>query len=93
MVYNSLSGEIVLSKLSADALVDFEVFYQVDGILIKWLIERLENEDTDAKLNGLSIPEICKKRRKMHYGIVKILKILKRISKTLFKLHMVKMEF
>lgn len=69
MVYNSLNGETVLSKLSADALVDFEVFYQVDGILIKWLIERLENEDTDAKLNGLSIPEVCKKRRKMHYGI------------------------
>jgi len=68
MVYDSLKGDDIFEKIGADNIVDCEVFHKVDIFIIKWLIERLENEDTDAKLHGYSIPEICRLRRKMHYG-------------------------
>jgi uncharacterized protein (TIGR02687 family) len=67
IVYNSLKGDDIFDKLGTDNIVDCEMFHKVDIFIIKWLIERLENEDTDAKLHGYSIPEICRLRRKMHY--------------------------
>lgn len=68
LVYSTLDGEMVFNKLQANELTEVEIFKKVDIFLMKWLLERLENEDTDAKLNGYSIPELCKMRRKMHYG-------------------------
>ncbi|MBP7221713.1 MAG: BREX-1 system phosphatase PglZ type A [Sedimentibacter sp.] len=67
MVYSSLKGDDIFERLGTDNIVDCEIFRKVDIFIIKWLIERLENEDTDAKLHGYSIPEICRLRRKMHY--------------------------
>lgn len=52
----------------ADDLLECDTFLAVDQILIKWLVERLLAEDTGAKLCGLTIPEICEKRAKMHFG-------------------------
>lgn len=69
-VYDSLKGDDVFERLGADSIVDCELFCRVDIFIIKWLIARLENEDTAAKLQGYSIPEICSLRRKMHYGEV-----------------------
>lgn len=68
LVYSTLDGEMVFNKLQVNELTEVEIFKKVDIFLMKWLLERLENEDTDAKLNGYSIPELCKMRRKMHYG-------------------------
>lgn len=68
MVYDSLKGDAVLDKIKIDALADCEIFCQIDIFIIKWLIARLENEDTDAKLYGYSIVDVCAKRRKMHFG-------------------------
>lgn len=51
-----------------EELLDCDTFRAVDGILVKWLAERLTAEDTGAMLNGLTIPEICEKRLKMHFG-------------------------
>ena len=67
MVYSSLKGDDIFERLGTDNIVDCEIFRNVDIFIIKWLIERLENEDTDAKLHGYSIPEICRLRRKMHF--------------------------
>ncbi len=68
LVYDTLNGDSVFDKLNKDDLTDCEIFCKVDILIIKWLIERLENEDTDAKLNGYSILKLCQKRRKMHFG-------------------------
>lgn len=67
-VYGLLDAENYLGKMAADDIVDCNLFAGVDRAVCKWIIERLEAEDTDAKLNGKSIPEICKARRKMHFG-------------------------
>lgn len=68
MVYDTLRGHELLEKLGTDSIVECEIFREIDAFIIKWLIARLESEDTDAKLYGYSIPEVCRMRRKMHYG-------------------------
>jgi uncharacterized protein (TIGR02687 family) len=68
MVYQMLKGEQVFAESTAEELAECELYSKVDVVVLKWLIERLSDEDTDAKLNGLSIPEICQSRRKMHFG-------------------------
>lgn len=68
LVYNTLNGDAVFEKLNISDLAELEIFKKVDVFLLKWLIERLENEDSDAKVNGHTITELCRMRRKMHYG-------------------------
>lgn len=63
-----LNAETVLQSYAPEELVDCDAFLCVDQILIKWLIERLLSEDIGAKLDQLSIPDICEKRMKMHFG-------------------------
>lgn len=57
-----------LGNYPTEELLDCDTFRAVDGILVKWLMERLLAEDIGAKLQGLSISDICRKRIKMHFG-------------------------
>lgn len=74
--YDELSARVEkgLNVLSAfaemrpDDLVECDTFLSADRVLIKWLVNRLLEEDTGAKLNDLTIPELCDKRAKMHFG-------------------------
>ncbi|MDD4583558.1 MAG: BREX-1 system phosphatase PglZ type A [Eubacteriales bacterium] len=68
MVYHTLNGDAVFNELDANDYSGLEIFKKVDISILKWMIERLEIEDTAAKLNGYTIPELCKIRRKMHFG-------------------------
>lgn len=61
-VYQAFAG------CRADDLVECDTFLAVDQVLVKWLIERLLVEDVGAKLGELTIPEVCEKRSKMHFG-------------------------
>ena len=56
------------SDYSPDDLVNCDTFLAIDQILIKWIVERLLTEDVGAALDGLTIPQICEKRSKMHFG-------------------------
>ena len=67
-VYSTLKVGAALEKLNVSDFAELELFDQVDIFIIKWLVNRLESEDTAARLNGHSIPELCQMRRKMHYG-------------------------
>lgn len=67
-VYRTLNLDTVFRKVDESNLVELELFKEIDIFLLQWLLARLENEDTSAKLNGYSIPEICRIRRKMHFG-------------------------
>ena len=54
--------------MPVDSLVSCCVFRGIDDVIISWIRERLEAEDTDTRLGGKSIPEVCVLRRKMHFG-------------------------
>ena len=74
--YDALSAHVAkgLNVLSAfagmrvDDLVECDTFLAVDQVLVKWLISRLVSEDIGAIVNGFTIPELCEKRAKMHFG-------------------------
>ncbi len=68
LVFDGLDGASQLSKLPIEALAACNVFAGVDAMLIRWMSERLESEDIDARLDGKTIPEICAARRKLHFG-------------------------
>ena len=61
------AGTVFAGYLPED-LIDCDTFLCFDQIIIKWLTDRLLNEDAGAKLDSLTIPKICEKRRKMHFG-------------------------
>ena len=67
-VWNTLNAGDVFGELSPADLLDCTVFAGIDGILMRWITERLLQEDTDAKLNGKTIPEVCDLRRRLHFG-------------------------
>lgn len=68
IVYKSLNADKVLRKMEPSDIVNCHLFAGIDNILIDWLIERLENEDTAAKLDSKTITEICENRRRNHFG-------------------------
>ena len=67
-VETGLNAETALQSYAPEKLLDCDAFLCVDQILVKWLTERLQSEDIGAKLDQLSIPDICEKRMKMHFG-------------------------
>lgn len=74
--YDELSSHVAsgLNVLTAFAdyppedLVNCDTFLAIDQILIQWIVGRLMAEDMGAMLDGLTIPQICEKRSKMHFG-------------------------
>ena len=57
-----------LAEYPPEDLLDCDTFLCIDGIIINWLTERLLEEDTAAVLDGLTIPQACDKRLKMHFA-------------------------
>ena len=74
--YDALSAHVakelnvfpVFAGMRADDLTECDTFLAVDQVLVKWLIGRLVSEDIGAIVNGFTIPELCEKRAKMHFG-------------------------
>lgn len=71
-VAGGLKAESAMSAMQPEDLVDCDAFRCVDGIIIKWITDRLVAEDIGAKLNDLSIMDICDKRAKLHFGESKL---------------------
>lgn len=67
-VAKGLNAYQIFAGCHAEDLVECDTFLAVDQVLVRWLVERLLAEDTGAKLNELTIPEVCEKRAKMHFG-------------------------
>lgn len=67
-VEKGLSAGEAFASLPTDSFVECDTFLCVDQLLVEWLNERLVSEDTGAKLDGYSIPEICELRRKKHFA-------------------------
>ncbi|MCM1542788.1 MAG: BREX-1 system phosphatase PglZ type A, partial [Blautia sp.] len=74
--YDRLSGYVetklsvgkAFAGLAADCYVECDTYPCVDQLLVSWIKERLAGEDTGARLDGMSIPEICRSRQKKHFG-------------------------
>ena len=67
-VASGLKVQKAFSDYSPDDLVNCDTFLAIDQILINWIVGRLTAEDVGATLNTLTIPQICDKRSKMHFG-------------------------
>ena len=67
-VQDTLHAKAALAKLPHDLLTDCECLPCVDDLLTGWMTERLQAEDVTAALNGESIPELCQRRAKTHFG-------------------------
>ncbi len=67
-VANGLNALTAFKDFLPESLINCDTFLCIDQILVKWLLERLMAEDTGAKLDNLSIPEVAEKRKKMHFG-------------------------
>lgn len=55
---------------SPDILLECDTFRWMDQFLIEWLLQRLLDEDTGAKLQGMDISAISQYRKKKHFGEV-----------------------
>lgn len=63
-----IQAEQILASVPTEELLDCTVFPAADSLLLHWITSRLENEDIGAMLDGNTIPEICEKRGKTHFG-------------------------
>ena len=74
--YDELSKHVASGLNVTTALAGYEIadllncdtFIQIDDFIEKWIIDRLVAEDTGAKIDEVSIPQICDMRSKMHFG-------------------------
>lgn len=67
-VGDGLNVMMSFAGMRPEALADVDTFITADQVLVKWVVERLTAEDTGAKLDRITIPELCEKRMKMHFG-------------------------
>ena len=67
-VGDGLNVMMSFAGMQPEALTDVDTFIAADQVLVKWIVERLSAEDTGAKLDRITIPELCEKRMKMHFG-------------------------
>lgn len=68
LIYKSINGHDIFSNIPAEELIYCNIFRGIDEIIVTYLKERLENEDTAATLMDRLIPEITLLRRKQHFG-------------------------
>lgn len=67
-VEDKLKVAELLKAYPVELLLDCDVFACIDGMIIKWLVERLCDEDLSAALLGMRMPEICAYRKKKHFA-------------------------
>lgn len=57
-----------LSGYQPEDIIHLDTFREADELIIAWISERLIQEDTGAKVDGLTLTELCDMRSKMHFG-------------------------
>lgn len=67
-VFVKINGERLFEGYSVEDIVDLDIFRFVDNKLIQWVIDRLLDENLNASINGMDIPELCKFREEKHFG-------------------------
>ena len=67
-VAKGLHIEECLSKVDAEGILHCDTFMYFDQIILKWIVDRLVSEDMGARLDDMSIVQLCDMRSKMHFG-------------------------
>lgn len=67
-IATSLKVATVLEHYVPEDALDCDTFAEIDGFILRWITQRLLNEDTGAKLRSLDILSICAERCKKHFG-------------------------
>src|SRR5699024_12397119 len=66
-VYKNINGEKVFKDYEIEDLVEVDVFKEIDKNIIAWTLDRLLDENLNAEVNSLNIPEICRSRQFKHF--------------------------
>lgn len=67
-VSDGLKVAEALSAYPPETLTACDCFSGIDEILLRWVNDRLLNEDSGAKLGDLDIQSLCETRVRMHFG-------------------------
>lgn len=67
-VAKGLKVEDILSKYDPDDIAYLDTFAYCDEVILRWMTERLTNEDLGAKLGEMDILKLAALRSKMHFG-------------------------
>lgn len=63
-----LQAEEILNYFPKEELLHMASFAYTDDVLIRWIIERGLAEDKNAMISGLTIPELCERWVRSHFG-------------------------
>ena len=67
-IATSLKVATALEHYAPEDILDCDTFAELDGFILRWITQRLLNEDTGAKLRNFDILAICAERCKKHFG-------------------------
>ena len=67
-IYRVINGEQEFRKVDIADMTDCCAFAGIDRYITAWITGRLEREDTGTLVSGMTIPELCRMRRKSHFG-------------------------
>lgn len=67
-VAKGLRVEENLADVTAEDIFHCDTFTFFDEVMIKWMVDRLVEEDVGAKLDDTGIVSLCDMRSKMHFG-------------------------
>lgn len=67
-IFAKINGNKLFNDYSVDHIIDLDIFRFVDEKIIKWAIERLLDENLNASIDGMNIPDLCSYRKKKHFG-------------------------
>lgn len=66
--FQAINGEKLFNTFNIENLISLDVFKYVDQQVVKWMIERLLDENLTSKINEMNIPELCRFRESKHFG-------------------------
>lgn len=67
-VFININGENLFKNLSIEDIVDLDIFRFIDKKIIDWIVDRLLDENLNASIDNMIIPELCKYREEKHFG-------------------------
>lgn len=70
MIAISLKVATAMEHYAPEDILDCDTFAEIDGFILRWITQRLLNEDTGAKLRNFDILAVCAERCKKHFGRV-----------------------
>lgn len=67
-VFSAINGDDLFKDYLVEDLVDLDLFNYVDKRIISWMIDRLLDENLNASVKNMDIPELCRFRENKHFG-------------------------